>query len=161
MAAWHLQRDMLVFPGLRVRLHRIGLAHWQPGTRLRSWGVAPLHRHGDSLWVPCAEDEALWLGAWLDDDGGAATVHLRDAASTLTATIALPRDFQLTGLCDADGRAQALAQPPCQWQLAVHSAGVQVGLTLALHLPAAWAQLAGRAAPAALTGPPPLPPRLP
>lgn len=161
MAAWHLQRDMLVFTGLRMRLHRIGLTHWQAGTRLRSWGVAPLHRHGNSLLVPCAEGEALWLGAWLDDDMGAATLRLHDAVGAQTAAIALPLDFQLTGLRDAAGQVQALALPPRQLRLEVHSAGAQVELTLALHAPATWAQLAERTAPAALAGPPPLPPRLP
>lgn len=161
MAAWHLQRDMLIFPGLRMRLHRIGLSHWQADARLRSWGVAPLHRHGDSVLAPCAEGEALWLGAWLDDDMGAATLHLRDTAGAQTAAITLPRDFQLTGLRDAAGHVQALAQPPRQLGLAVRSAGAPIELTLALHTPAAWAERAARTAPAALAGPPPLPPRLP
>lgn len=160
MPAWHLQRDMLIFPGLRMRLHRIGLTHWQAGARLRSWGVAPLHRHGDSLSVPCASNEALWLGAWLDEDTGVATLRLRDAAGTQTAEMALPQDFQLTGLRDAAGRVRALAQPTGQLHLEVLSAGAEFTFTLGLQTPAAWAQSAGRTAPAALTGPPPLPPRL-
>lgn len=160
MPAWRLQRDMLIFSGLRMRLHRIGLTHWQAGARLRSWGVAPLHRHGDSLSVPCASGEALWLGAWLDDDAGAATLRLSDDLGTQTAEMALPHDFQLTGLRDADGSVRPLAQPPRQLRLEVLGVGAEISLTLDLQTPTAWAHLAGRTAPPALTGPPPLPPRL-
>ena len=31
-----------------------------PNDRLRSWGSVPLHLQGNTLYVPCADTEALW-----------------------------------------------------------------------------------------------------
>lgn len=155
-----LQRDLLVFKGLRMRVHRIGLAHWQGGARLRSWGVAPLHCEGDRLLAPCGPDEALWLGCWQDEeDGPGAQVQLRDRAHDSVASIALPPDFQLTALRDAAGVAHAIAGAGSSYELQLSTGGAQCLLALQLLTPADWAQAASRAAPAALTGPPPPPPR--
>jgi hypothetical protein len=156
-----LQRELLVFQGLRMRVHRIGLAHWQAGARLRSWGVAPLHRAGERLCVPCGDGEALWLGFWQDaEDGPGAAVELHDRARGSAARIALPPDFQLTALQAADGTAQPIAPAPAQaLELQLATAGAQCRFALELLAPADWARAAGRAAPAALSGPPPLPPR--
>lgn len=155
-----LQRDLLVFLGLRMRLHRIGLSHWQAGARLRSWGVAPLHFADDRLLAPCGQSEALWLGCWLDDeDGPGAAVELSDRAHGGSAQIGLPADFQLTALRGADGTAQAIARPGSHYELKLSMAGAQCVLALLLQAPADWAHSAGREAPPALTGPPPPPPR--
>lgn len=159
MGDWRLQGNLMLVQGVRLRLHRIGLSHWQAGTRLRSWGVAPLHREGELLLAPCAPDEALWIGAWLDDDGQQAGLRLRDAAAGLQATAELPREFQLTCL---DGRlpltvtAGAAARPLA---LSVTHAGRQCGVALQLLAPDDWAARAGRPALAALAGPPAPPPR--
>ncbi|KQP35248.1 hypothetical protein [Pseudorhodoferax sp. Leaf274] len=155
-----LQRDLLVFQGLRMRVHRIGLAHWQAGARLRSWGVAALHRAGDQWLAPCGADEALWLGFWQDEeDGPGAEVQLHDHAHGRSAGIVLPPDFQLTALRGADGTAHAIALPAPRYELRLSAGGVRCLLALQLQAPADWARTAGRAAPPALAGPPPLPPR--
>jgi hypothetical protein len=155
-----LQRDLLVFMGLRMRVHRIGLAHWQAGARLRSWGVAPLHRDGDQLLVPCGAREALWLGFWQDEeDGPGATVELHERTRALAARSVLPPDFQLTALRGTDGAAHAIAPPAAHYELQLSTGGARCLLALQLQPPREWAHAAGRAAPAALTGPPPPPPR--
>lgn len=155
-----LQRGLLAFQGLRMRIHRIGLAHWQAGARLRSWGVAPLHRAGDRLLVPCGDGEALWLGLWQDaEDGPGATVQLHARAQGLSAGIVLPPDFQLTALQAADGVAQPITRAAGPLELRLATAGAQCPLALALLAPSDWAQVAGRPAPDPLAGPPPLPPR--
>lgn len=156
-----LQRELLVFQGLRMRVHRIGLSHWQAGARLRSWGVAPLHRADDRLLAPCGPQETLWLGFWQDDEHGpGAQVCLQDVAQGLSATLVLPPDFQLTALRAADGAAHAITPATADHlQLRLCTAGTACTLALQLLPPAAWAQATGCAAPAALSGPPPLPPR--
>lgn len=166
----HLQRELLVFQGLRMRVHRIGLSHWQAGARLRSWGVAPLHREGDQLLAPCSPLEALWLGFWQDDeDGPGATAslhvdghhaHAAQGARGASASLVLPPDFQLTTLRTAHGTAHAITPATAsQLELRLSTAGARCTLALALQPPAEWAQASGRPAPAALNGPPPLPPR--
>lgn len=154
---------MVVCGDIRLRLHRIGLAHWRPQTRLRSWGVAPLHRVDDTLLAPCGPGEALWLGAWPDDDQASATARLQDTALPAGAEIALPAEFQLTGLHDGTGRATPLTlaagQPRRALRLELDGAS-PCTLQLALLPPAAWSRSAGRSAPGPLAGPPPPPPRL-
>lgn len=154
---------MLVCGALRLRLHRIALAHWRAGQRLRSWGVAPLHRDGNALLAPCAPDEALWLGAWTEDGAGLASARLQDPALPAGAEITLPADFQLTALADGAGHATPLTlaagQARRSLRLELDGAPGAV-LALALLAPGAWAQATGRAAPVPLHGPPPLPARL-
>jgi hypothetical protein len=160
MPAWRLDNDVLSLAGLRLRLHRIGLTHWRAGTTLRSWGAVPLHADGDALHVPCGAGEALWLGAWLDDEPASAMLRLGNAGSGRTAVIALPGAFQIASVPDAGGADQPIiaAQAPLLLELA--SNGSRAGITLLLQDPAAWSTLSGRDAPAPLGGPPPLPPRL-
>ncbi len=161
---WRLQADMLAFRGLRLRLHRIGRTHWRAGTRLRSWAPAPLHRDGDTVHAPCADDEALWIGAWLDEENNArADVRLETPADTRAAAITLPEDFQLTALVDAQGRGHPLVRTghgPTPLRLQLHCGADHATIALQLQPPAAWAARAGRPAPDPLRGPPPLPPRL-
>lgn len=160
MAGWQLQRDLVLVPGLRLRLHRIGLAHWRAGARLRSWGVAPLHREGDTLHAPCAAGEALWIGGWLDeDDNGHAELQLHDAAAGLQATAVLPADFQLTTLGGTQPITLARSGAARTFALAVTHAGRHTCIALQLLPPADWALRTGRPAPAAPAAPPPLPPR--
>ena len=164
MLAWQLKDDLVSFLGLRVRMHRIGLSHWRAGVRLRSWGVAPLHRDGDTLHLPCADDEALWLGAWMDDDTASARLRLSDKSGACQAAITVPPAFQIAGLHQQDGSEHPLARAAAgaRRDLMLHLECSQADATihLALCSPDGWAALASRPAPARLTGPPPLPPRL-
>jgi hypothetical protein len=157
---------MLVWQHLRMRVHRIGLSHWHAQGHLRSWGVAPLHRRDQQLWVPCGDAEAVWLGLWLDNDAGTeASATLNDPADMACAHIALPTQFQFTGLTGADQRCRPLSLAPDgaprPLHLTLSTGDAQAELTLVLHPPLDWAQASGLPAPAALRGPPPLPPRYP
>ena len=161
MSAWRLQGDVVIFESLRLRLHRIGRLHWRATGVLRSWSAAPLHREGEVLHTPCADDEALWLGAWLDDDEAVvASVTLTDSASGLAAGITLPGSFQIAGLYGPDGARQPLVRADAALSLKLRCGPANAAAAVLLHTPADWAALAGRPAPNALTGPPPLPPRL-
>jgi hypothetical protein len=165
MPGCELRGDVLAFAGLRVRLQRIGLDHWRAGSTLRSWGAAPLYRDGDALLAPCAADEALWLGAWLDDDEAAtaASIELTSTATGHTALLALP-GFQVAGLADPHGRQHPITlpaeHPALDLRLRLRAGPAQADCRLRLCTPQAWSAAAGRPAPEALTGPPPLPPRL-
>jgi len=161
MAAWRLQGDMVIFECLRLRLHRIGRSHWRAAGVLRSWGAVPLHRGGDALHVPCADDEALWLGAWLEDDETVTvSVALTDPASGRSATITPPSSFQIAGLSGPDGTRHPFVRADAPLSMTLRCGPASAVAALLLHRPAAWAALARRPEPAALTGPPPLPPRL-
>jgi hypothetical protein len=160
MPAWRLENDLLSLQGLRVRVHRIGLAYWRADQTLRSWAVAPLHGSQGSLHAPCGSSEALWLGAWLDEGTAAASVRLANASQRRAAAIALPGAFQLTALTDEQGLPHAIVPAPGSFVLELSVGGTQVDIPLTLHAPAAWAALSQRAEPAPLSGPPPLPPRL-
>lgn len=161
---WHLQDDMVSFSNLRLRVHRIGLSHWHTGARLRSWGVAPLHRDGDTLRIPCADNEAQWLGIWLDDSGASAWVRLEDPLGPWQTTITLPPGFQITGLHTQDGREHPLVLAadgaPLNLVFTLLSSDGDATIPLRMCNSHDWARMAGRPAPAALTGPPPLSPRL-
>lgn len=160
MAEWLLQADMVVCKELRLRLHRIGLSHWRAEGVLRSWGAVPMHCSGDRLHVPCADDEALWLGAWLDDEIVKACVTLSDPAAGRAATIAPPAGFQIAGLCSPNAARLPIVRANGALMLAMRCGLTCATAALMLHTPAAWTVLAARPAPAALTGPPPLPPLL-
>ena len=71
--AWCLDGDVIVLGALRVTVERMAASHWRPDARLRSWGPAPMQRDHDAVLVPCATDECLWLGTWLEDDAMADT----------------------------------------------------------------------------------------
>jgi hypothetical protein len=160
MPAWRLQADVVIFDGLRLRLHRIGRSHWRAAGVLRSWSAVPMHRDGDTLHAPCAPDEALWLGAWLADETVPAEVALTDAVSGRGATISPPGTFQIGGLAGADGALHPLVQTDAALALALRCGPASTRLALRLHALADWATLSARPAPEALRGPPPLPPRL-
>jgi len=160
MTAWRLRGDVLVFEHLRLRLHRIGLAHWHAGAVLRSWGAVALHRSGDALHAPCAAGEALWLGVWLDEEGVTAEVALIDPLTARRAAIAPPGGFQIAGLCGDDAALHPLVQTGAILGIQLRCGTASTAASLQLLAPAAWAALSGRPAPDPLTGPPPLPPRL-
>ena len=169
---WCLDGDVIVLGDLRVTVARIAASHWQPDGRLRSWGQAPMQRENDAVLLPCASDECLWLGAWLEDrpaDGPAeaptpARIAVRDPASGGSAVAALPDAYQL-------GALRGDRAPPEPLHLAVHQASrrlalelecgaVRAAFDLVLLPPTAWAARAHRAPPLPLDAPPPLPPRL-
>lgn len=160
MSAWQLQGDVVIFDRLRLRLHRIGRSHWRAAGVLRSWGAVPLHRGGDTLHAPCADDDALWLGAWLDDETVAASVALTATASGRSAAITPPGSFQIAGLSGSDGARHPLVRADATLTMKLRCGPASADVALLLHTPADWAALARRPAPDALTGPPPLPPRL-
>lgn len=161
MAAWSLDSDVLACGNLRLALQRIGAADWRPGVVLRSWGLAPLHREGTRLLVPCGGDEALWIGAWTEprNAGGAVSLADRGAVGSLTR-IELPAASRITTLGDAEplARRRGEAERHLELRLTDHDA-VAALIELVLLEPLAWTARSGRQAPA-LSGPPPLPPRL-
>lgn len=151
---------MVIFDGLRLRLHRIGRSHWRAAGVLRSWGAVPLHRDGNALHAPCADDEALWLGAWLDDNETTpAGLTLTDPASGRSVAIAPPGSFQIAGLPGPGGARQPLGRAEAQLSMTLRCGHASATAALHLQAPAAWATLAGRPVPDALIGPAPMPPR--
>lgn len=163
MGAWQLDHDVVALGPLRLAVQRIAISHWKAAGALRSWGLAPLHREGQTLLVPCGTDETLWLGAWLEEDAPGATLRVTDPASGASAEAELPRDFQLTSLRGPGGTQLPLSLPHggrriLRLELGIDRASAAVELVLLA--PADWAARAGRAAPALLDQPPPLPPLL-
>jgi hypothetical protein len=157
---WQLDGDALDCAGLRLTFQRIGLGHWRPTGVLRSWGLAPLHRQDDTLYLPCGSDEALWIGAWAEEHDAAGEVALLELGNALQTTIHVPAQGAITAL----GGQRAISRPADRpsWLLTLRvvprgSEAAQIGLML--MAPAAWCSLSGRAW-QALSGPPPLPPRL-
>lgn len=163
MGAWQLDHDVVALGPLRLAVQRIASSHWRPSGALRSWGLAPLHRSGDELLVPCAADESLWLGAWLEDAEQHAALRVVDRASGASAAAELPGDYQLTFLRGPGTVAEPLALPDGgrrSLRVELDCEGAHAPLDLVLLEPAAWASRTGRKAPTPLEGPPPLPPRL-
>jgi len=159
-ARWRLDGDALDCAGLRVALQRIGLAQWRAQGPLRSWGLASLHRDGDTLCVPCGDDEALWLGAWPVPAGGRGSVALREPQTTAGVQIELPREQAITALAAGRPIARPLHVLRRELLLDLVESGFEpVKLVLALLAPAGWSALSGRAW-QPLSGPPPRPPRL-
>lgn len=159
-ARWRLDGDALDGAGLRVALQRIGLALWQPQGVLRSWGLAPLHREGEVLCVPCADDEALWLGAWPEPAGGRGTVTLQEGPAAAGSSIELPKQQAITALAGGLPISRPSSTRRRELRLEMAAPGQDpLSLVLALLDPADWSALAGRAW-APLAGPPPRPPRL-
>jgi hypothetical protein len=160
--AWQLDHDVVALGPLRVAVQRIATSHWRPSGALRSWALAPLHREGDTLLVPCGADESLWLGTWLED-GARAAVRVTEAAGGASAAVELPGDFQLTSLRGPDTAAVPLDLPEGgrrSLRVELDCDSAQADVELILVEPATWAARTGRAAPAPLGGPPPLPPLL-
>ena len=166
--SWRIDQDLVIVRGVRLALQRIGIGHWQPGVRLRSWGIVPLYREGDVFFVPCGADEALWLGAWLAGEDASAVVRLRDLGGG-SASIVLPTDEQLTALPDSRGVLRPLTRGAVGFPIGAYRLALEVetasdnGLTrIGLVLVSAddWAKRARRTPPPLRSGPPPLPPRL-
>lgn len=161
------ENDRLSIAGLCMALQRIGLSHWSAEPVLRSWAIAPILVAGDRVAAPCDLDEAIWIGFWLDGDAETATLSVTDEMSGMSACKRCPESFQLAAL--SNGSPQPIFRGPDQTMRAF---AVQVAVTdrsgnvvreefrLCLLEPQAWAKESGRPAPPALSGPPPLPPRL-
>lgn len=163
MDAWRLDHDVVSLGPLRLAVQRIARPHWKPEGALRSWGLAPLHREAEALLVPCGADEALWLGAWLEEEATHASLRVTDPASGASATADLPGEFQLAALRGAGPDATPLALPDGgqrRLQVEIDCEGGRAALDLLLLEPAAWTARARRSAPVRLEGPPPLPPLL-
>ncbi|MGL6111856.1 MAG: hypothetical protein ACRC2B_17330 [Rubrivivax sp.] len=164
---WSVEGDVLTLGSLHLAVQRIGRSHWGAGVPLRSWGPSPLHLEGLALHLPCAADEALWLGAWLEPDdtpAPAVAVALHDPARAATARIVLPAQTQLATLDGPDG-PRPIARDPRHPDASAQILELEVGdaraqLSVVLEDPMAWAARAGRPPPPPLRGPPPLPPRL-
>jgi hypothetical protein len=164
---WSVDGDVLKVGSLHLAVQRIDRSHWSADLPLRSWGPSPLHLEGETLRLPCAAEEALWLGAWMEPDDTplpAASVALHDPARGATARIVLPAQTQLATLDGPEGPrpiTRDLQHPEASTQvLEVQVGDARARLTVVLEEPLAWAARAGRAPPPPLRGPPPLPPRL-
>jgi hypothetical protein len=162
-----VEHNRLSIAGLFVVLQRIGLSHWSAERVLRSWAIAPMHVTGDRVAAPCAIDEAIWIGFWLDGDEGSATVSVTDKVSGIRACKHWPESSQLATL--SNGSPQPICRGPNQtvreFEVEVVVAGrsgdeIRERFLLCLLEPLAWEKKSGRPAPSGLTGPPPLPPRL-
>lgn len=187
--AWSLEGDVIVLGTLRVTMQRIGASHWRPDGTLRSWGQVPMQREHDTVLVPCAPAECLWLGGWMEDDpmedstAGpppgptaspmqapssaapfAARIAIRDPAGGGLAVAALPGAYQLSALRGEHAPPEPLhlRAPNVSRRLALEleCGTTRAALDLVLLPPTVWAARAHRAPPAPLDAPPPLPPRL-
>lgn len=185
-AGWRVEDDVIVLGALRVTVERIAASHWRADERLRSWGQAPLQPGHDAVLVPCAADECLWLGAWLEDvtlerpaavpppspapepatsvASGQARITLHDPTGGGCAVAALPAAYQLATLRSAHDAPAPLRLAPEETsrrlRLELECGPARTALELVLLPPAAWAACAHRPPPAPLVAPPPLPPRL-
>ncbi len=167
-AEWSLDGDVIVLGELRVSVQRVGNSHWQPDGRLRSWGQVPMHRDDDTVLLPCAADESLWLGAWLEDDPmqcpSPVTIAVRDLASGASAVAVLPDDYQIGALLSESSTPEPLQIPAssAQRRLALEFGygTTRAALEFVLLPPTTWSARAGRPPPPPAVTPPPLPPRL-
>jgi hypothetical protein len=163
VTAWRLERDIITLGPLRVALQRIAVTHWQPAGALRSWGLVPLHRDDDRLLAPAYADEALWIGAWLEDAATQAELRVIDPLSGVRAELELPRDYQLAALPGPDGDPQPVARATAterslRIQLACGTDRAEFDLVLLE--PEDWSARSGQPPTVPLSGPPPPPPRL-
>lgn len=162
-----VENDRLSIAGLCMVLQRIGLSHWSAERVLRSWAIAPILVTGDRVAAPCATDEAIWIGFWLDGDAEAGTVSVKDKLSGRHAYKRWPGSFQIAAL--SNGSPKPIHRGPNQsmreFEVEVAVKGrsgdvVRERFQLCLLEPQAWSKESDRPAPSGLTGPPPLPPRL-
>lgn len=163
MAAWALERDLIALGPLRLALQRIAATHWRPEGALRSWGLVPLHRDDGRVLAPAHADEALWIGAWLEEEGGAAELQVTDPACGGVAGLDLPRDYQLSALRGPGADPQPIARATARersLRIMLACGGDRAGFDLVLLGPDDWSTRSGRPATAPLSGPPPPPPRL-
>lgn len=149
--------------GLVVVVQRFGLEDWRAGARLRSWGVAPLHREGDDVLVPCEPHEALWLGLTCEDETPCSgQASLNDVLTGAEGTTQIPDDYQLGHLSTADVTEPIRLAPghtERRLRLEFGSEPDRVSVELVLLRPQAWCDRSGREPPPALERPP-LPPLL-
>lgn len=148
---------------LRLSLQRLPVACWSATTPPRSWGPAPLHRARQTLAVPCLDDEALWLGAWLETGPAPGEcpceVLLLDAEGAVLARLDPARAGALFAIgpaarprpIDRGGRAEQ------RFGLLLRCGRAAARLRLHLLAPAAWARAAGRPAPRPAGPLPPVP----
>lgn len=121
---WRIESGAILTCGCaRLAIQRIGLAHWRPLAVLRSWGIAPLHGDPGRVNVPCADDEALWLGLWCETGQVPVGLSLADArrgaqarayslsgrASITALETAVPEESPALGT--ATGRSQDTEAP--------------------------------------------------
>lgn len=165
MPNWGLSDDVLALGPVRLVVQRIPISYWRAEGRLRSWGPVPLCREGNGLFAPCAADEAVWLGVWLEDWPGTALLQVRDPVSGNQAEIELPDDYRLSAL----GREESQSEEPLalgdrlggrHYRMDIQVSDAQFSIELTLLPPDAWSKLAHRDKPAPLDKPPPLPPLL-
>lgn len=157
---WQSDGGTVVCGGLRLALQRIASSHWRAEGVLRSWALAPLHREGDRLCVPCGASEVLWLGAWLEGSGRAGALSLRDREAGVEARLDLAHGYALTAI-GQQPLALREAESSRVFALDLHAgAEVPVSIELELMEPAVWTAMSGRAWSALPDRPPPLPPRL-
>jgi hypothetical protein len=162
LSDFSLDDDVLSFSGVKLVVQRLGLEAWQAHGGLRSWDIAPLHREGGELLVPCSEHEALWLGITCDD-GVAGVVSFTDELSGGVGGLTLPDDYQLGSLVRA-GEAKPIRLEPNEVERRLRldvRLEHQRSLTLIFKLvtPQAWSARSRRAPPGSLERPP-LPPLL-
>lgn len=164
MATWHLCHGAVAAGPVRLVVQRIATSHWSAVGTLRSWGIAPLHREDDMLLLPCAAGEALWIGAWLDDESSHAVVHVSDTVSGKCATVELPRDYQLSALSAEGEPLEPLTLPAGSerrvLKLEIICKEAHASIDLTLLTPTKWKALTGQVPPDPLEKPPPLPPLL-
>jgi hypothetical protein len=162
-----VENDRISIAGLCMVLQRIDLSHWSAETALRSWAITPIIVTGDRVASPCAINEAIWIGFWLDGDVESAIVSITDKLSGLHSSKRCPESFQLSVL--SNDSKHPICRNPNQ---SMREFEVEVTVTgrsreisferfrLCLLEPHAWAKESGRPEPSGLKGPPPLPPRL-
>lgn len=160
---WQLKHDVVALGPLRLGVQRIATSHWKPTGTLRSWGLVPLHKEADALLAPCAPAEALWLGVWLEDSEGPASVSLTDPMSGYRGFATLPGDFQIGVLHrngSPDRSISLLTGNSYRLRLELISSEKHAVVSLLLVKPSEWSNRSGRDAPQPLGTPPPRPPLL-
>jgi hypothetical protein len=158
---WQLKQDVVSLGPLRLAVQRIACSHWNPSGILRSWGRVPLHREAGVLLAPCAPAEALWLGVWLEDSEGPASVALFDPISGYNASATLPIDYQIGALHRKDFPDRPISLPNGNsYNLRLELVCIEKHAVISFLLvkPIDWSQRAGSDAPKPLDQPPPLPP---
>jgi hypothetical protein len=105
--------------------------------------------------------EALWLGFWLEDSEGPASVALIDPISGYNASATLPMDYQIGALHRKDFPARPISLTngnSHNLRLELVCIEKHAVISFLLVKPIDWSQRAGRDAPKPLDQPPPLPP---
>jgi hypothetical protein len=160
---WQMKHDVVSLGPLRLTVQRIAYSHWSPHETLRSWGQVPLHKESDVLLAPCAPAEALWLGVWLEEGEGPASITLIDPISGYRGLATIPIDFQI-GVLHRTGAPDLPITLPTgnsyNLRLELVCIEKQAVVPFLLLSPMEWSGRAGRDVPRPLDKPPPLPPLL-